>query len=65
MLKTGMPWNENDAQNEAKEMYDRMFTMKFLPPGYSDLLPSFIVIRSWIMGYGISIDAIATIICCA
>jgi ribonucleoside-triphosphate reductase (thioredoxin) len=33
MLKTGMPWDEVSAQEEAKEMYDRMFTMKFLPPG--------------------------------
>jgi ribonucleoside-triphosphate reductase (thioredoxin) len=35
MLKTGMPWDEASAQEEAKEMYDRMFTMKFLPPGDS------------------------------
>ena len=33
MLKTGMPWEEEIAQEEAKDMYERMFTMKFLPPG--------------------------------
>ena len=26
-------WNEKDAIEEAKEMYDRIFQMKFLPPG--------------------------------
>jgi ribonucleoside-triphosphate reductase (thioredoxin) len=33
MVKTGMPWNEVDRQLEAQDMYDRMFKMKFLPPG--------------------------------
>ena len=26
-------WNESRAQKSAQEMYDRMFNMKFLPPG--------------------------------
>jgi len=26
-------WNEQKAQKSAQEMYDRMFNMKFLPPG--------------------------------
>lgn len=26
-------WNAKKAQNSAQEMYDRIFTMKFLPPG--------------------------------
>lgn len=26
-------WNEKKAQNSAQEMYERMFYMKFLPPG--------------------------------
>lgn len=26
-------WDENKAQESAEEMYDRMFNMKFLPPG--------------------------------
>jgi len=26
-------WNENKAQRSAQEMYDRIFNMKFLPPG--------------------------------
>ena len=26
-------WNEEQAQRSAEEMYDRMFNMKFLPPG--------------------------------
>ena len=33
MLKTGMPWHEAERQLEAQDMYDRMFKMKFLPPG--------------------------------
>lgn len=33
MTKTGMPWNETERQVEAQDMFDRMFTMKFLPPG--------------------------------
>lgn len=28
-----LPWNEKKAQKSAQEMYDRMFNMKFLPPG--------------------------------
>lgn len=30
---TGLGWNEAKATRHAKEMYDRMFQMKFLPPG--------------------------------
>lgn len=26
-------WNESKAQRSAQEMYERIFTMKFLPPG--------------------------------
>ncbi|HMX89392.1 MAG: hypothetical protein K1X68_05250 [Saprospiraceae bacterium] len=26
-------WNESKAQRSAQEMYDRIFTMKFIPPG--------------------------------
>lgn len=33
VLEQGLPWNEHKAQRSAEEMYDRMFTMKFLPPG--------------------------------
>jgi ribonucleoside-triphosphate reductase len=29
----GLGWNANKAQCSAQEMYDRMFWMKFLPPG--------------------------------
>lgn len=28
-----LPWREADIQGEAQEMYDRIFKMKFLPPG--------------------------------
>lgn len=28
-----LPWSEMKAQMSAQEMYDRMFNMKFLPPG--------------------------------
>lgn len=31
--KFNLGWNEKKAQNSAQEMYDRMFNMKFLPPG--------------------------------
>lgn len=29
----GLGWSEEDAQMSAEEMYDRIFYMKFLPPG--------------------------------
>ena len=29
----GKAWNEHQGQKSAQEMYDRMFNMKFLPPG--------------------------------
>lgn len=29
----GLGWNSHKAQKSAQEMYDRMFKMKFLPPG--------------------------------
>ncbi|HEY9702584.1 MAG TPA: hypothetical protein V6C58_09070, partial [Allocoleopsis sp.] len=29
----GLPWDNIKAQDSAQEMYDRMFNMKFLPPG--------------------------------
>jgi ribonucleoside-triphosphate reductase len=33
ILKQDLGWNENKAQESAEEMYERMFTFKFLPPG--------------------------------
>jgi adenosylcobalamin-dependent ribonucleoside-triphosphate reductase len=33
ILKYGLGWNEDKAQESAKEMYERMFYMKFLPSG--------------------------------
>ena len=33
IVKSKLPWDENKAQFEAAEMFDRMFHMKFLPPG--------------------------------
>jgi ribonucleoside-triphosphate reductase (thioredoxin) len=29
----GLEWSDHKAQKSAQEMYDRMFNMKFLPPG--------------------------------
>lgn len=31
--KTNLGWDERRGQKSAQEMYDRMFNMKFLPPG--------------------------------
>jgi ribonucleoside-triphosphate reductase (thioredoxin) len=31
--KNGLEWSDYKAQESAQEMYDRMFHMKFLPPG--------------------------------
>jgi ribonucleoside-triphosphate reductase len=33
ILANGLHWNERKAQRSAQEMYERIFTMKFLPPG--------------------------------
>ena len=33
ILKQDLGWNEHKAQRSAQEMYERMFTFKFLPPG--------------------------------
>ena len=33
VIARGLPWSEHKAIESAKEMYDRMFHMKFLPPG--------------------------------
>lgn len=33
ILKNNLGWSEYKAQKSAEEMYDRMFYMKFLPPG--------------------------------
>lgn len=33
ILNSRLGWNDIKAQKSAQEMYDRMFTMKFLPPG--------------------------------
>lgn len=33
ILNNELGWNDYKAQHSAREMYDRMFKMKFLPPG--------------------------------
>jgi len=33
MLKNRLPWDEQDSMELAQEMYRRIFSMKFLPPG--------------------------------
>src|SRR6187402_2366579 len=33
ILKQDLGWNDAKAQKSAQEMYERMFTFKFLPPG--------------------------------
>lgn len=33
MVKSGLGWDESVATEMAEELYDRIFTMKFLPPG--------------------------------
>lgn len=33
ILSNGLEWNPWKAQKSAQEMYQRMFDMKFLPPG--------------------------------
>lgn len=33
ILRNELGWNDNKGQRSAQEMYDRIFTMKFLPPG--------------------------------
>lgn len=33
ILKYELGWDESKGQESAQEMYDRIFTMKFLPPG--------------------------------
>ncbi len=33
ILKQDLGWNDAKAQRSAQEMYERMFTFKFLPPG--------------------------------
>lgn len=33
IIEHGLPWSENKAQVSAQEMYERIFTFKFLPPG--------------------------------
>ena len=33
ILDHNLGWDESQAQESAQEMYDRMFNMKFLPPG--------------------------------
>ena len=33
IMKYNLGWNERKAHKSAEEMYDRMFNMKFLPPG--------------------------------
>lgn len=32
-VDNNLPWNENQGRSSAKECYDRMFNMKWLPPG--------------------------------
>src|SRR5579871_5205755 len=31
--KQGLNWNESQCQEHARKMYDKIFQMKFLPPG--------------------------------
>lgn len=33
ILKNGLPWSEAKAQRSAQEMFERIFTFKFVPPG--------------------------------
>lgn len=33
ILRNELGWNDRKGQRSAQEMYDRIFTMKFLPPG--------------------------------
>ena len=33
LTTNGLGWNAWKAQHSAQEMYDRIFSMKFLPPG--------------------------------
>jgi len=33
LAQSGLPWHEESEQQLAMDMYERMFTMKFLPPG--------------------------------
>lgn len=33
VMAMGLGWNEDQARASAEEMYDRIYTMKFLPPG--------------------------------
>ena len=33
IIQNGLGWDEKKAHSSAEEMYDRMFHMKFLPPG--------------------------------
>lgn len=33
ILKNDLGWNDRKGQKSAQEMYERIFTMKFLPPG--------------------------------
>ena len=33
ILKNELGWNDTKAQRSAQDMYERMFSMKFLPPG--------------------------------
>lgn len=43
MQSNTLPWNEQQYQIEAEDMFDRIFHMKFLPPGRG----------LWAMGTGI------------
>lgn len=33
IINSGLPWDEEHGMRSAREMYDRIFHMKFLPPG--------------------------------
>jgi len=33
IIRNGLGWDEEDGRISAEEMYDRMYNMKFLPPG--------------------------------
>lgn len=46
ILEHNLGWSEKKAQRSAQEMYERIFTMKFLPPGRG----------LWAMGSSLTLD---------
>ena len=45
-LRNGLPWNEDIKIQQAESMYDKMYNMKFLPPGRG----------LWAMGTAITLE---------